>query len=129
MESASCAVCTEKIEMFGLGQCDHKEVCAMCVYKMRVKQGQISCAICKANNEAVIITDDWKKNFEDYDLDTCIEHSQGSLYLPTDAQKHKFEMIISSRCPFPECADSIRPFREPLQYKKHLKERHQRYLW
>lgn len=134
-EENSCSICFEKLEMIGVGKCEHKSICALCHYKMRIIQKNVECGVCKSLNEVIIITDDLQQDFKDYDLDQCVEYKdvnrllyEGSIYFPDLSQQKHFQKLTSKKCPFDQCAD-LRAYEDDLQYKKHMKERHQRYLW
>lgn len=128
MSKYECVICCVESELFGIGRCGHNEVCALCHYKLRVKQNNIACGLCKANNEEIIITDDENLGFEDYDLQECIEFDLGTIYFGTGAQMKKFEKLISTRCPIPNCPDKEAEF-SAIAYKKHLREKHKKHVW
>lgn len=128
-EESVCNICMEPLEMIGLGRCNHKLTCALCHFKMRTKQDKMECTVCKALNEHIIITDDFEACFNSFDLDDCLEYSEGNLYFPTEEHKQQFELLICNKCPFPECDGARLHLHTPQEYKRHLKERHNKYLW
>lgn len=127
--TVECSVCTESVELIGIGRCGHSTICALCHYKLRALQNNIKCGMCNANNEMIVITDDPSQDFEHFDIDKCIEFNKGELYFPSENLMQRFEKLTSTKCPFPECADTHKTFTEVIQYKKHLRERHKKYLW
>lgn len=73
-EENSCSICFEKLVMIGVGKCEHKMICALCHYKMRIIQKTVECGVCKSLNEVIVITSDLQQDFKDYDLDQCVEY-------------------------------------------------------
>lgn len=124
-----CCICSESLELFGIGQCGHKDICARCHFKLRTKQNKMECSVCNQINEQVIIADDLHRKFNDFDLEDCIEFEEGELFFPTEMIKRRFELHICNKCPFPECEEQGVAFKDYLQYKKHLTTRHKKYLW
>ena len=125
---SDCVICCVDSPLFGIGRCGHNEVCALCHYKLRVKQNNIACGLCKANNEEIVITDEEQLGFEDFDLDTCIEYSQGSIYFGSESAKRQFESLISTKCPVPNCPEHDLELTS-VSYKKHLRDKHKKYVW
>lgn len=126
---AECAVCAEPRELVGVGQCDHRDVCGLCHYKLRVKQGRMECPVCNSLNDEIVITADTSSLFKDYELEDCMEFSEGALFFADESVKRRFEMQICNRCPFPECENIGKSFGSYLEYKKHLIHNHKKHLW
>jgi hypothetical protein len=124
-----CCICSERVDLFGVGQCGHKEICAQCHYLMRVKRGKAECSVCKEINECIVITDDIHKGFKDFNVEDCSEFDQGGIFFPTEMIKRRFELQLCNKCPFPECEEKGQTFKNYLEYKKHLTSRHRKYLW
>jgi hypothetical protein len=126
---ADCLVCADRLELVGVGQCDHKDVCALCHYKLRVKQGRMECTVCNRLNEEIIVTDDTSKSFVEHQIEDYEEFLEGGLFFADEKVKKRFEMQICNRCPFPECEDTTKSLNTFLEYKKHLNTRHKKHLW
>ena len=46
-EDHSCAICVERIDYYGIGECGHNIVCWRCIMKQRLKLEKKECPICK----------------------------------------------------------------------------------
>ncbi|GJP57904.1 hypothetical protein CLOP_g17974 [Closterium sp. NIES-67] len=51
-----CAVCAEPLEWVAIGPCGHRDVCSMCVARLRVVMTDQRCCICKQSSLAVVVT-------------------------------------------------------------------------
>ncbi|CAI5983530.1 unnamed protein product [Closterium sp. NIES-65] len=51
-----CAVCAEPLEWVAIGPCGHRDVCSMCVARLRVVMNDQRCCICKQSSLAVVVT-------------------------------------------------------------------------
>ena len=51
-----CLICAEPLEWVGYGPCGHKEVCSVCVVRMRFVMKDNNCCICKQEMPAVFVT-------------------------------------------------------------------------
>lgn len=53
-----CILCSEELKNFAMGPCNHKNVCATCVLRLRFILKNLKCTICKQDcNELVIASD------------------------------------------------------------------------
>ena len=55
-EQRECVVCCEKRDLWGLGSCNHSDVCYLCVLRLRVLHRDRRCPICKQESENLVIT-------------------------------------------------------------------------
>ena len=126
-----CSVCSEPSSLFGVGRCNHNSICAACHYVMRTKDQNITCALCKEQNEDLIITSDQSRVFESFDklALTPYQEGLGSIYVPSAEEKASLDLIVIPTCPYQDCEYASKRFLTELLYKKHLKERHRRFLW
>jgi hypothetical protein len=44
---SECILCYETVEIFGIGKCNHNEICFHCIIKSRTKMKNKNCPICK----------------------------------------------------------------------------------
>lgn len=61
----TCLICCEERELVVIGSCNHALVCLECVYKMRIKNGDKNCVMCKTDNSKVIVTKNDKLHFQE----------------------------------------------------------------
>ncbi|MCO5593717.1 hypothetical protein L7F22_047734 [Adiantum nelumboides] len=51
-----CAVCVEPLEWVGYGPCGHRDVCSVCIARLRFVLGDKQCCICKQECSSVFVT-------------------------------------------------------------------------
>ncbi|KAL2941692.1 E3 ubiquitin-protein ligase hel2 [Bienertia sinuspersici] len=56
MDEGCCAVCAETLEWVAYGSCGHKDVCALCIARLRFICHDLHCCICKSFSSSVFIT-------------------------------------------------------------------------
>ncbi|XP_048499274.1 E3 ubiquitin-protein ligase hel2 isoform X3 [Beta vulgaris subsp. vulgaris] len=56
MDDGSCAVCAETLEWVAYGACGHKDVCAICIARLRFVCDDRRCCICKSLSSSVFVT-------------------------------------------------------------------------
>jgi E3 ubiquitin-protein ligase ZNF598 len=128
--SDTCLVCMETSHYWGIGQCGHSEICAKCHYRLRSKQQNLHCSLCKHLNMFMLIvkTEEREKVAsiaysylkEPKDL---IEYSSAAIHFTTSDLLNEFEMYIAAQCP--ACSEK---FVHPETFKLHLAEQHRLYL-
>ena len=63
-----CLVCGEELNLYMIGNCNHRQVCAICATRMRVLYKDKSCLVCKAELKKVIVTKSALQPFHSYEL-------------------------------------------------------------
>ena len=51
-----CLICCKPLVYRAFGPCDHSGICSRCLLTQRLLYGDISCPLCKAENERIIVT-------------------------------------------------------------------------
>jgi Zinc finger, C3HC4 type (RING finger) len=64
-----CILCFNDLNYFGLGKCNHKNVCHTCVLRLRLIMKDIKCPICKTSLDEVLIAEDQSITFEKFKQD------------------------------------------------------------
>ncbi|KAL7717667.1 hypothetical protein QTN25_005061 [Entamoeba marina] len=59
-----CLICTDQIQVFAIGKCNHLNVCFECTFRNRMLYGKRDCPICREENDVVILTKEPKKFLE-----------------------------------------------------------------
>ena len=112
-----CIVCTERSELWGVGQCGHNNICAKCHYRMRAKQQNLHCGYCKNLNEHILIASNSSVSFAG--VQGLIEYREGAIYFKDADTLKLFELSISCRC---QCCSE--KFLQVEEYKQHLRLNH-----
>ncbi|EAR97810.3 zinc finger, C3HC4 type (RING finger) protein (macronuclear) [Tetrahymena thermophila SB210] len=124
-----CVLCYDEIQYIGLGQCNHKEMCYKCHYKMRTFTQNISCPLCNSLNGDLIITDDFNADFDDFELDGLeVFDQKAGIYATTEEIYHELKKLVEIKCFASGCKEENNTFQSLANLKKHLKEKHQRFL-
>lgn len=124
-EDNICHICCEYIEIFAITPCNHNTICGQCHYKMRIKEN-ISCVMCKQENNAIVLSLDPDIYFDDLDLRKMNVSDKGSLYFLDKEVEEMFERLLQIRCAVHYCEKT---FDSVVQYKNHLKREHKRFIW
>ena len=65
-DTEHCILCFNDLKLFGLGRCNHKNVCHTCILRLRLIIKDYKCPICKTNLEEVLIAEDQSITFEKF---------------------------------------------------------------
>lgn len=49
-----CLICCEPIKEYAVGQCNHRDLCAMCTLKRRDLYKELNCCICKVSTTHIL---------------------------------------------------------------------------
>ncbi|KAH7282649.1 hypothetical protein KP509_35G041900 [Ceratopteris richardii] len=130
-----CAVCAEPLEWVGYGPCGHRDVCSVCIARLRFVIGDKQCCICKQECPSVFVTKalgDYTKiidNFEDLARRRDLWHDS-NIQATFDDENH-YKMIKNMcrlSCSVCEAAESPAKefvkkghvFRDLNQLRRHL---------
>jgi len=88
--SESCFICLEPFEFFALGKCNHREQCSLCCLRRRMLYGQTECPICRNPQDKVIISDDFRKSFENWIFSELLSAGDcaNGVYLDDHSKRH-----------------------------------------
>ncbi|KNA08799.1 hypothetical protein SOVF_159430 [Spinacia oleracea] len=56
MDDGSCAVCAETLEWVAYGPCGHRDVCALCIARLRFVCDDRRCCICQSLSPSIFVT-------------------------------------------------------------------------
>lgn len=125
-----CMLCAEVSEYFGLPECEHKEVCSLCWYRLTIQLKTNSCPVCRNKCETIFIVSDpnfvylnlsassWGESYQGFTRD-----SHSGLYFES---KHEMARLSSFKKLF--CRICREELRNITEYKKHAKEKHTKLL-
>jgi hypothetical protein len=108
-----CVICASDICSFAAnGQCDHP-ICSLCSMRIRVKNKDKNCALCKQTMEIVIVTSTASQkeiSFAShgiFSLDSAhgldIDHRAGMVYVNCHDHFMEMDKIRSIMCPLRKC--------------------------
>lgn len=107
-KTITCLLCCEETSIIGLGECNHKDFCYTCIYKLRELKHTLICPICNHENSAIIVSDDVEANFEDYDLDDmkCWDETW-NLYVASREAENAINSLRLIKCFVPNCKENV----------------------
>ncbi|EMD48347.1 zinc finger, c2h2 type domain containing protein [Entamoeba histolytica HM-3:IMSS] len=56
MSREDCVICTDRIIVYSIGECNHPNVCYSCCFRSRVLYNDFTCPLCRHKNPIVIYT-------------------------------------------------------------------------
>jgi hypothetical protein len=62
-----CLVCMDPIDIFALGECNHRNICGRCSLKQRMFHKDLQCMMCKAALATVIYTTEARRPYAAFD--------------------------------------------------------------
>jgi E3 ubiquitin-protein ligase ZNF598 len=97
-----CLVCLEPIEQYAIGGCNHREVCAHCVLKIRLLGNELNCSLCKRPLDVLVVTSHPTRPFIEYDLQKLHCEPAWSLYTDDEqfleAMRRRVNGFVCPRC-------------------------------
>lgn len=123
-EELECLTCTEVMTYFADCKCKHRVVCARCSIKMRAFSHQFDCIICKEDQQAIVVSCDQSKSFEDYNLGVLQYRSdeKGGKHRTYFADE-KAQTLVKEALGY-TCAKCGSEFTSMRLLKSHLREAH-----
>jgi len=127
-----CVVCAEPLVFYAVGECEHPEVCSLCLLRQRVLLRDRRCPICKTLQEKVIvalITDgEDRRSFQSFGLwgDICppdMDHDEEAEMFFSKCSEH-FESLLLLRAHI--CGVCFVPLPGRQALDEHLRSQHQR---
>ena len=61
-----CILCFNDMKYFGLGICNHKNVCHTCILRLRFILNDKKCPICKTESEEILIAETQTLTYEQF---------------------------------------------------------------
>eukprot|EP01105_Mastigella_eilhardi_P004627 TRINITY_DN1616_c0_g1_i9.p1 TRINITY_DN1616_c0_g1~~TRINITY_DN1616_c0_g1_i9.p1 ORF type:complete len:536 (-),score=166.65 TRINITY_DN1616_c0_g1_i9:853-2349(-) len=87
----TCLICCEPVEVFSVGDCNHRDVCALCCLRRRFLYNQLTCCMCMEDQKRVLFTTDPKKHFKEFELTKCFFDNVLNLYF---TEEHVYQQVI-----------------------------------
>ena len=147
-------ICDENRPHLCIGSCNHA-ICSICAVRMRFKNKDLKCTLCKQVNEMMVVCEDKSADnesnkangksssssssssfvrYEDFDLfgdsaagGITLEEAK-ILFLDCKAHYETIKDLISFHCPHTSCANKVHRFNSIDALNQHLQCKHQRVL-
>lgn len=81
LDTENCILCFNELRFFGLGKCNHKNVCHTCILRLRLIMKDNHCPICKTDLDEILIGEDQSLTFERFKKElqkTCANDKEDS---------------------------------------------------
>jgi len=98
-EPDQCIICCEEIKVYGLGPCNHRDVCAMCSLRLRELYKDMGCCICKAPIKEIIYTSNRGLNYEGFTLGKLIFDKSLGAYFDEAPFYESVKRMWEFKCP------------------------------
>ena len=125
-DTSECLLCCDAITLYALGRCNHSPICYLCSLKSRSLLKNFLCPICKETLEQVIITRNLS-TFEALSSKSLINFGKWGFLVEEEAILEELDGVNKFQCWMKGCKEGV--FNTMPFLKKHLKEKHQRFLW
>ena len=63
-DTEHCILCFNDLKFYAVGKCNHKNVCHICILRLRLIMKDIQCPICKTKCDEMFIVESLNFNFE-----------------------------------------------------------------
>ena len=126
-----CSICTDSVSFYCVGFCDHN-FCTKCILRLRTKDADKSCPICKQTLEYVVCyrADQGIQRFASFNVMGLsnipgfdIDHVSGMMFAHCHAHYKSLVSLRSISCPVRGC-DTVDSFRSTAVLLQHMKSRH-----
>ena len=124
-----CILCFNDLQYIALGKCNHKNVCHLCILRLRLIIKDIKCPICKTPCEEILISENKDITFEQFDKElksTLIcDKDDKQVYYENGKVKAAGMKLRALQCVIPNCNPGYQ-FHNFEEIKKHLEYEHQK---
>ena len=125
-----CTVCAEESEYFGLPECEHKDVCSLCWFRMTTLLKTNQCPVCRYECKTIFIVNDFYLTFDELNVTGWGDQIQGflkdihsGLYFQNKAELNRLAALKKISCLI--CKSEMRNLSD---YKNHAKNVHDKVL-
>eukprot|EP00741_Cyanophora_paradoxa_P014990 tig00020830_g14463.t1 len=116
-----CITCTDPIEVFSFGPCQHIDVCAVCSLRLRALYKDTRCPLCKVDLPAVVISSNSEKAFADYNVNPATVDPFYKAHFDDRAYYDRIKRMNETRCP---TCDNHPSFPHVRALKGHMQSHH-----
>ena len=113
-----CVICTEKITIFSIGECNHTNLCYSCCFRSRVIYGDTTCPMCRHKNDPVY----YSKKLMTYDeiskQPQAFNFKQFGVKTNDKALYNYLKYLLSNTCKY--CRKDFKTAQELNQHYKQL---------
>ena len=93
-KNVSCILCCEAINFFAYSPCNHIDICALCIFKLKEKEKSTTCMICKISNPIIIIDMSPLNSFETLNKRKLIKDAVTLFLFPNQSTLDEFHKEI-----------------------------------
>ncbi|RLN58338.1 hypothetical protein BBP00_00007048 [Phytophthora kernoviae] len=126
-EKESCLLCTDPIEFYAVGECNHQGICSRCSMRMRLLMDDRSCPMCKQPLERVVVSST-PRTFESFELwgdaagpESVLDELSEIIFVDCRAHYHALRSLREFKCRLKRCKEVKHSLG---QLKEHLRRDH-----
>lgn len=121
-EGEQCLICAEKMDIAALTPCNHS-TCHKCTFRQRSLYEKTTCLICRSENDKIIITEQFDKNFGDItEQDIVSTNDKYNIKFTSKFVEYETLKLLDNICCI--CHETFSDFK---QLTDHAKEVHSKY--
>jgi E3 ubiquitin-protein ligase ZNF598 len=118
-----CLVCADVIRYEAVYPCNHT-VCHRCALRLRALMKDNHCALCRTQQEKIVITEKEGANFNDFtDEQLAYQEPRYGVYFEDRQTKDDVLSLLKLKCPYKGCGEVLHNWKE---LKHHVKDAHNR---
>ena len=125
-----CTVCAEESEYFGLPECEHKDVCSLCWFRMTTLLKTNQCPVCRHECKTIFIVNDIYLTFEELNvvgwgdqIEGFLKDIHSGMFFESKAELNRLAALKKVSCLI--CKSEMRNLND---YKNHAKNVHDKVL-
>lgn len=107
MSLDNCLLCDNRLTVFAMGPCGHKNVCVTCMLRLRYILEDEECPVCRADLDEIVISDDKSLTWEFFNKKLkkkCEEDPEDdTVYYHNEASKQASLQHRTLNCFYPNC--------------------------
>ncbi len=120
---AVCLVCMDPIQVFAVGKCNHRNICARCNLKQRIFFKDVACLMCKAQLPTMIYTTHPTRSFEAFSEKELVTSAKlGGSSTHESATRSMLEKLLDFVCPL--CGPATGTFGDRDALASHVARQH-----
>ena len=125
-----CILCFNDMRFFGLGICNHKNVCHTCILRLRFILKDKKCPICKTQSEELLIAETQSITYEqfkkaDFRKQLHTDDEDANIFYESGKVKTAGQLLRQMQCLVYNCNPGYR-FPSLVALQTHLEKEHQK---
>ena len=129
LEKDNCILCFNEIKFFAMGECDHKNVCARCVLRIRLIMEDDKCSICKTECDEIVVSANknltWNEFERRWKKKAITDKEDDTIYYEDVKAKAEGMKLRTLSCLIKDC-QSRQVFPNVDSLRQHMESNHEK---